>query len=342
MGAFTQAVAALAPHGVLVIPTSCDVPSRPMVKAPDKIGLATIRELATSGRFEGANAAIVTGARSHITIVDIDQPGEEAMRQAIQIFGETPLTVRTPSGGHHLWYRYAGERRSVRVRGLPLKVDVLGSGLAVCPPSRRPASDKKAAGNYAIISGSFNEIPNLPPIKWRPENDRSGERPTIGSTGLDESVGRNATLFRIACRLGTDISEEALMLELNTINQEFSVPLPDEEIDRIVRSVARYKTEGRLFGAGARIALGEQSEILTCSEYPPAMVLLAYLRSVHSRNPEFVLVPEGLAPTLHLASRTVRRARDFLVEHRLLTRISQGGRINGQNVPAKYRFGRRS
>ncbi len=342
MGAFTQAVAALAPHGVLVIPTSCDVPSRPMVKAPDKIGLATIRALAASPRFEGANAAIVTGARSHITIVDIDQPGEEAMRQAIQIFGETPLTVRTPSGGHHLWYRYAGERRSVRIRGLPLKVDVLGSGLAVCPPSRRPASDKKAAGNYAIISGSFDEIPNLPPIKWRPGNDKSDARPTIGTTRLDESNGRNTSLFRIACRLGADISEEALKSELCITNREFEVPLPDEEIDRIVRSVARYKTVGRLFGSGARVALGDQSEILTCSEYPPAMVLLAYLRVVHSRNSDFAVVPEGLAPTLHLAPRTVRRARDFLVEHQLLTRISQGGRIKGQNVPARYKFRRSS
>lgn len=54
-------------------------------------------------KFPGANVGIVTGKVSGITVVDIDTKGGKAV--PLDTFPET-YTVKTPTGGYHLYYRY--------------------------------------------------------------------------------------------------------------------------------------------------------------------------------------------------------------------------------------------
>jgi hypothetical protein len=76
----------------------------------------------------------MTGARSNVTVLDVDIGDERVLSDALARHGETPLVVRSGSGKYHAYYRHNGERRRIRPwRGLP--IDLLGEGgLVVAPP----------------------------------------------------------------------------------------------------------------------------------------------------------------------------------------------------------------
>ena len=48
--------------------------------------------------FPRANIALLCGKRSGITVIDVDEPGDFALREALTFFGRTPLIARTPRG----------------------------------------------------------------------------------------------------------------------------------------------------------------------------------------------------------------------------------------------------
>ena len=119
-------------HKVAVIPLAG---KKPLVKRPDRFGIRASLKLVNRPRFAAANLGFWGGKRNGLTVVDIDAPGDDAIAAAIERYGDTPLKVRTASGKAHLYFRYAGERRSIRpIEGEP--IDILGDGgLIVAPPS---------------------------------------------------------------------------------------------------------------------------------------------------------------------------------------------------------------
>ena len=143
-------------------------------------------------RFHEAEAfGFQLGPTSHITALDIDSQDEAILADALTYHGDTPFIVRT-GGGYHAYYGYAGERRLIRpYHDKP--VDILGGGFVVAPPS---VAQK---GTYQIISGSLDDLANLPPIHVVLDGLRSDVRVEEGR--------RNNTIFRFAleqtrhCRL---------------------------------------------------------------------------------------------------------------------------------------------
>src|SRR4051812_45853603 len=127
MSAFAEAVAVLGSQGVPVIPTRQDSPSRPLVFHPDNFGVRASQKVANDPKFSNANAAIWAGKRAKLTVVDVDSADPCHFADAITIFGDSPLKVQTPSGGWHLYFQHAGERRRIRPFGKALPLDVLGS-----------------------------------------------------------------------------------------------------------------------------------------------------------------------------------------------------------------------
>ncbi len=55
-----------------------------------------------------ANVAIVTGELSNITVIDSDNP-KITLMELFDMYGDSPLVAKTPSGGYHVYYRYNGE-----------------------------------------------------------------------------------------------------------------------------------------------------------------------------------------------------------------------------------------
>jgi Bifunctional DNA primase/polymerase, N-terminal len=157
-GPFRDAAPDLLARGLAVVPCGSADGKVPLVewgKWTKRPGLRFVEKLMR--RHPSANIGIVTGCLSGITLVDCD--GDVDVM--IACCGDTPLKVRTPRGGVHLYYRFAGERcADLRTEGLKVDVKAAG-GFAVVPPSVRP--DGPYAGRaYEFLAGSWGDLSRLP------------------------------------------------------------------------------------------------------------------------------------------------------------------------------------
>src|SRR4051794_13382591 len=159
-----------AAHGLPTFPVSFRTGNGRVDKVPAvagymKLGMRGSQALAR--KFDRADAlGVACGRRNGLVVVDVDAPDDNLVGDVMSFYGKSPLVSRTPSGGHHVFYRSNGapeERRRIRDaywrnRGLP--VDVLGNGFVVLPPSCGPN------GTYAFVQGTPADIEGLPPIRF--------------------------------------------------------------------------------------------------------------------------------------------------------------------------------
>ena len=350
MGAFKIALEAFAAQNIPVIPTQPDDPKEPMVKRPASFGIPAIRQLAAQPKYHDANAAICCGERSRLTVVDIDSPDDADLHEVIDIFGDTPLKARTPSGGLHLYFRYGGEKRIVRPFGRELPVDVLGSGIAVVPPSIRPPRTDKPGGQYEIVEGDLSLLPKLPAARSYPQtvgrhkasSTRLKSNPACVPEQKDmrDGDGRNQRLFDICRSIAKAKSEEDQYIQrVLQENTKFAEPMSEDEVLSIAHRVWGWKCDGRLFVAGDRPGFIRTSEERELFSNRSALALLVYIRGNHTARHVFAVVPEAIAPELFMASSTAWRARDFLVEQGYLEKVRNGVRKkDGRMSPNQYRL----
>lgn len=161
------------------------------------------------GRHPDANIAIATGTPGP-TVLDVDiahgKPGYQSLNTAIRAGLVPPpiASVRTPSGGSHLYYRGDDQRNaSLPRRGLDLRGR---GGYVIAPPS--------AAGGRAYVVVSHSGQPasvdfaairqHLEPQAGRPDRERRpGQHPAVHLAGWVAQLtegNRNAGLFWAACR----------------------------------------------------------------------------------------------------------------------------------------------
>jgi predicted transcriptional regulator len=188
-----------------------------------------------------------TGEISGVFVADLDLDPEKGIdgRARLEELGhELPetLTIRTPRGGAHLYFRHT-EGITNSTGGLPEGIDVRGEGGYVLLP---PSNTEK--GSYTIEHRA--EVAEAP--EWllemvrerrpqsRPSRDRDRIRVATGETIPEGS--RNQTLFfealnrKDAGRTQAEILEE--LLAINTAR--CSQPLGEDEVWRIVKSACRY------------------------------------------------------------------------------------------------------
>ena len=101
---FGEYAGAIALKGLCVVPCGGEDGKRPLI-----VGWSRPRRrrshhqlVGLLSRFQWANVGIACGP-SNLVIVDID--AGDLLGQMLERFGVTPLIVRTPSGGFHLYYR---------------------------------------------------------------------------------------------------------------------------------------------------------------------------------------------------------------------------------------------
>lgn len=248
-GLRTAALAYLA-RGWSVIPME-PRGKRPLVPWTEyQLRPATIEELeGWFKRWPKANVGIVTGAVSGVVVLDVDERhgGTISLSQLNAELGPGPMTVEaaTGGGGRHLYFRHPGGRVANRA-GLRPGIDLRGDGgCVVAPPSVHPSGRP-----YAWLPGrSPNEIEIAAPPSWllsrfeRVEG-RVGHPPTYWRKLVREGVAegeRNSTLASLTGHLlwrGVD-PEVAMELLLAWNRMQCRPPLPDEEVARVVESVAR-------------------------------------------------------------------------------------------------------
>jgi hypothetical protein len=201
-----------------------------------------------------ANVGIVTGHVSGIVVVDVDAQhgGFGSLVEMERDFGRLPKTVEavTGGGGRHLYFDHPREalRNRVGVRpGIDLRAD---GGCVVAPPSIHPGGRR-----YAWSAGhSPEEIPPATMPSWflvalrNPAH--AGHPLTHWRHLVHEGVAegeRNATLASLTGHLlwrGVD-PEVALELLLAWNRMRCRPPLSDDEVVRVVQSIARLHERER-------------------------------------------------------------------------------------------------
>lgn len=232
---------------------------------------------------EGDGIGLATGERSGCVIIDVDYkpPGHPKAVNGLEEFaalcgGVIPdtLTVATPSGGFHFYYKWPGFKVKNSVAQLAPGVDVRGDGgYAVLPPTRHkngnvyefvnwgtPITDlpdwlagRIAAGGPGGAAGAPYPIPprplDLPENSTTEDGWRVIDRATAALKKVEEGR-RNQALFRICAELGDwnhvgEVSLEdarhAITLALDTLGWGDSA----KTMDTMERGFAKGRSKER-------------------------------------------------------------------------------------------------
>jgi len=351
-GPFANAAHELREYFLCPIPLGGDDGKKPLVRWQKHLSSADYIDTLI-GKFPDANVGILCGP-SKVTVIDIDDPGVASdprrLEEYKQRFGDTPLIIRTPRDGAHLYCRSAGERNAdLRSHGLPVDVKGIG-GMVVVPPSIRPTGDH-AGNSYEFLAGSWMDLHRLPPLK------AGALSFDVSGSGIDQFTGgtdpenrvikgmRNNALFYFTkdqaryCDNPDDLLDVA-----RTHNMIFFPPLPDSEVKKVVRSVWGYYERGEIWTKGGppRVVLtgGPDGDLIILKQNPDAFLLYCVLKEAHGARKKFAVSPKGMfeakfIPSFRSKSR-YRRARQWLIDQGLLIEEHKGGRGTGD--PSLFRF----
>lgn len=211
-------------------------------------------------RWPNAGVAIRTGAASGLVVVDIDPDhgGDETLAILQVEHGPLPAcrTIRTGSGGRHLYFAHPGH-------ALPNTAGRLGSGVdtradggyVIAPPSRH-----RAGGSYKVASHG-QLLPELPtwilrslqpaPPRMAPALSQLRDATAWAKAAVDGELdrlrhasegSRNDTLNRVAFRLGQIIGGGALAehdIEPLLVEHGIALGLREREVVSTVHSGLR-------------------------------------------------------------------------------------------------------
>lgn len=195
-----------------------------------------------------ANIGIATGAKSGFFVLDVDEKhgGRESIKALVDKHGLFPKRIyqRTGGGGWHVLFRHPG----IRI-GNVQNSDRLGKGIDVRGDGGYIVADPSlhASGRKYEWGTCFDKLPDAP--RWLVEALRKPE--TQQSTAQYSSIAdipegqRNNILTQIAGSMRRrGLSEGAIAAALRVENLQRCVPpLPEGDIDKIARSIARYSPE---------------------------------------------------------------------------------------------------
>lgn len=342
MGTFADWQPRYAEAGIATFPVVVDGPSKkPAVINYLKMGQPASKQLVLKfGGFDAFGFGLGRGA-TKITVLDVDTTDERIFADALNRHGATPVIVRSGRGHHQAWYRHNGERRDTvtwRKRGLP--IDVLGGGFVVAPPSLG------SAGLYEFIQGGLDSLQQLPvmmglqaPPLTPQQHQQARQQPN--RAGKVEAEGRrNTELWRQSMVMSRRCDGPSQLLQMaRAKNAEYSVPLDDWEVEKVVESAWRYQEMGmnrisdRYAAPVFPITLGDV-DLLDISH--DAFVLLTLLRKHHFDRDEFLIanamhesIPGGM--TL----RRLQAARLVLLEQGKIEQVRPASVANG---PALYKW----
>ena len=181
------------------------------------------------------NIALLTGKVSGIVAVDMDTYKENY--SGINIF--SPLSVKSPRGGKHLYFRYEeGQGNEAELKGIGIR----STGYyVVLPPS---SIDGKSYEWESVPSSDL--IKNLPPL---PKNlldvfavkpGQSKSKNLIEFVGLKEGESREVNMHAVACKLYNQYSWEETVAICQGINKTYSPPLDDAELKHALTGVKEH------------------------------------------------------------------------------------------------------
>jgi len=209
-------------------------------------------------KWPDSNIGILTGEKSGIFVVDIDpKNGGDASFADLLKDRQFPntSTVRTGSGGSHIFFRYPDEKLKTNRGFLGPGIDICSNGgYVVAAPSIHP-------NGTAYLWSNNHELNDAP--QWLLDLLHSKECKPVDTEGFITVGTRNAELYKIACSLrGKGLKSRQLGAELHKINKyQCEVPLDDDEVNMIIDSVNQYI-------AGRKKPLFKYRDFIRSDEFP--------------------------------------------------------------------------
>jgi hypothetical protein len=325
VGLFADWQPPYAEHGIATFPV---VDKRPCISGYLKTRVATSARLIR--KFPNIDSFGFACRPAGITILDIDSPDENILRDALDEFGQTSIIVRSASGGFHVWYKNSGEPRLIRpFPGRP--IDLLGDGFIVAPPS------KVKKGDYELISGSLADRDRLPRIRGCEALSQSLAK----ATARIVRGQRNDTLWRLCMRraLACSSPEELVEFALGQNVTALVEPLEEAEVRKIAASAWTKELRGEnWFGRGAQIVTSHEDVDEMLDEHPDAFILYTKLRRHHWGLRQGFHVANEMAKSMSSRGWTIKRlaaARGYLLRRGKIKLI----RCARKGCAALYRFG---
>lgn len=246
-------------HGYSIMPLGLD--KKPLLKSwKDYQKVAATEEKITEWwtARPKANVGIITGKVSGLTVIDIDDP----TATPLSTFPKT-FTVKTPTGGYHLYYKYAqGFTISANAYEKYPHVDIRGEGgFVVAVPSHceYTKAGKKISGDYTIeVDAPLAEFPvDLFPAKK--EKKKMGELVGV------ETGGRNDSIASFIGKLLRSSPEKEWQSEVwpavERTNKTYNPPLGAQELRTTYESIVGKEKE-RLAGlVVSTIQLGDGQDV---------------------------------------------------------------------------------
>jgi len=304
-------------HGVATFPVNLDEnEKRPAIQGWMRTGRRGSRELARKRSFADSNALGIAVKPNNLTILDVDTSDERVLVDAMDKHGESPLIVRTKSGGWHAYYQNNGETRNIRAWDNP-PIDVLGNGYVVAPPSQANQSQ------YRIVQGSLDDLHDLPTLQNLPETATSPALPSTQSETVKEGR-RNDDLFRSALRMAHECDSEAELLEKARahVARNHQPPLADDEIRQVVAQAWRKTVEGMNFKRKPYTPMTHDEIDELEDAAPDALRLLLKLRR-HNWGGCSFRIANAMADkgTVKLSRKRLAAARKYLINRGFVVEV---------------------
>lgn len=252
-----QAALALAAAGVPVFPVAA-VSKRPLTRRGFHDASTLLSQVESWwGAHPRANLAVPTGARTGVVVVDIDVHGQvngyDALSRAHDagLINGWELTVRTPSGGLHIYYPAAGASEQRSWQAARSGIDFRGDGgYIIIPPSARTVHDRR----FAYTLEQFNTEEPFP-VDAEHLRDFLDPKPLVhrqnatagGPIAVDRLAAwvarrqegeRNHSVFWAACKMAeSDIPAGAAIDALTVAGGQAG--LTEREVLTTVRSAYR-------------------------------------------------------------------------------------------------------
>jgi hypothetical protein len=315
-----------AEQGIPIFPVKfADGVKKPAVKGYTRIGSNRSAQLVF--KFADAQAfGFMCGPTSKLTIGDVDAPGEVALYAALEMWGDTPVIIKTASGKYHCYYRHNGEGRHVRFLGPDKPYDILGGGLAVACPSQGPT------GRYEFISGGFDDLHRLPVMRqFTPANENKPATPNWSQ--MREGDGRNGRLWYYLMGQAHGRSYEEITDLARSHNDELGEAMSEAELEKLVRSVWEYERSGMNFVGMGKAMILSHDLYDRLEDDPDALSLFLRLKRVHWHRDKFIL-STAMAKEWRWGWSRFKAAVTTLVRQEIIACLDEGGR--GPRNPPIY------
>lgn len=203
---------------------------------------------------QSANIGIITGKISGITVVDIDTGKFEGdPTTALSAFPAT-YTVKTPTGGYHLYYKYdARIQQTANTFPQFPHVDIRNDGgYVVAPPSHCDyvKNKKRTTGDYVALDENAPIAPF--PIELFGGSTKKSSKQSVATTvksieHMAEGAGRNNALTQVIGKLVqvTDPEDYGTVVWTTAIalNSRFAEPLEEREVRTIFDSIVKRESK---------------------------------------------------------------------------------------------------